>query len=100
MPSSNIFVPYEFLRLHGTNPRNRGWFRLRNLVRSAQAIADAGLGQHELRSLRISLDLLPELTHIHPEILRVSELVPQFLQEEAMRQNLAGVLNQHAQQII
>jgi hypothetical protein len=46
------------------------------LIRSPQAIADAGFGQHELRALRIGLDLLPELAHIDPQILRVGQLIP------------------------
>jgi hypothetical protein len=41
----------NFLRLHGTNPRNTGWFRPCNLIRRAKTIADPGLGlgQHELQ---------------------------------------------------
>ena len=56
--------------------------------------------QHELRTLRIGLDFLAELAHIDAQILRVGQFVPQFLQQEAVRQHLAGVLHQHAQQII
>src|SRR3954469_24588669 len=53
-------------------------------IRRAQPVADAGLGQHELRTLRVGLDLLPELAHIDAQILRVGQFVPQLLQQEAM----------------
>ena len=46
------------------------------LIRRAQPVADAGFGQYELRTLRIGLDLLPELAHVNPQILRIRQLVP------------------------
>src|SRR5690242_8224941 len=69
-------------------------------IRRAQAIADTGLGQEQLRTLGIGLDLLAELADINAQILRVGQLIPQLLQQEAMGQDLAGVLHQHAQQIV
>ena len=70
------------------------------LIGRAQAIADAGLGQHELWPLGIDLDLLAQLTDIDAQILRIRQLVPQLLEQEAMGQHLAGVLHQHPQQLI
>jgi hypothetical protein len=52
------------------------WFRCGASIRGPQAIADARLGQDELRPLRIGLDLLPELAHIDPQVLRIGHLVP------------------------
>src|SRR5947199_2959862 len=77
-------------------------FRLTTIrsIRGAEPVADAGFGQRELRALGIGLDLLAELADIDAQILRVSELVPQLLQEEAVGQHLAGVLHQHAQEIV
>ena len=62
----------------GSRPKPGG--RVTRLIRRAQPIADAGLGQHIVRTFGIGLDLLPELTHIDPQILRIGQLVPQFLQ--------------------
>lgn len=43
----------------------------RNPIRRPQAIANAGLGQRELRTLRGGLDLLAGLAHINAQVLRV-----------------------------
>ena len=59
----------------GLAPQDDG---LALLIRRAQPIADAGFGQDVLRPLGIGLDLLPELAHIDPQILRVGQLVPQL----------------------
>ncbi len=61
--------------------RRPGLFQICNgkpdpLIRRAQAIADAGFSQHVLRSLGIGFDLLPELAHIDPQILRIRQLIP------------------------
>src|SRR5262245_9648309 len=45
------------------------------LIRGTQAVADAGLGEDVVRPLVIGLDLLPELAHVHAQILRVREIV-------------------------
>ena len=60
------------LRLPGGNRCRGTWFQSCDnaaglkLIRSPQAVADAGLCQHELRALGIGLDFLPELAHIDP----------------------------------
>jgi hypothetical protein len=36
------------------------------LIRRPQPVSNPGFGQHKLRALRVSLDLLPELAHINP----------------------------------
>src|ERR1700710_1199250 len=72
----------------------------RVLIRCTQPVANPGFGQDELRTLRVKLDLLPQLAHIDPEILGVGHFIPQLLQEKPVGQHLAGVLHQHAQQII
>src|SRR5712664_4377686 len=73
----------------------RGWFTppsrpreevkklnpCRALIRRAQPISNSGFSQDELRTFRIGFDLLPELTHIHPQILRVGQFIPQLLED-------------------
>ena len=46
------------------------------LVGRTQPIADAGLGENVLRLFGIGFDLLPQLAHIDPQILRVGQIVP------------------------
>src|SRR5271169_1029632 len=48
------------------------------LVGCTQPIANAGLGQDVFGLFGIGLDLLPQLTHVHAEILGVGQTVPQF----------------------
>src|SRR5262245_33231142 len=43
------------------------------LLRRPQPIADPGLRQYVMRPLGIGLDLLPQLPHIDPQVLRVGE---------------------------
>src|SRR5579871_1012412 len=104
MPSWNICVPWSSSRQWEVIHRSARWFQVREpcaeLIRRPQAIADAGLGQYELRPLRIDLDLLAELADIDPQILRIGQLVPELLEQEAMGQHLAGVLHQDAQELI
>jgi hypothetical protein len=45
-------------------------------VRRPQPITDAGLGQDEMRTLRIGLDLLAELADIDAQILCIRQFVP------------------------
>ena len=66
------------------------------LVGRAQTVADAGLGEDILRTLRIGFDLLPQLPHIDAQILRVGQIIPKLAEQEFMRQHLAGMLNQYA----
>jgi hypothetical protein len=84
MPSWNISVPLIVLPAMGGQSPPRAmvpdWRSWLLLIRRAQAIANAGLGQHELRPLRIGLYLLAELADIDAQILRVGEFVPQLLQ--------------------
>src|SRR5262249_36746572 len=74
--------------------------RALRLVGGAQAVADAGLGQQILRALGVPLDLASELAHIDPQILRVGRLVPELLQQEPVREHLAGVLHEQAQELV
>jgi hypothetical protein len=50
--------------------------KLCGIVRCSQLISDAGFRQDVLGALRIGLNLLPELTHIDTQILRISAFVP------------------------
>jgi hypothetical protein len=43
---------------------------------------------------------LSELAHIDPEILSVGLIIPDFTEQEFVRQHLTRVLDEHAQQII
>src|SRR3954468_1864248 len=65
-------------------------------VACAQSVADPGFGEQELRAFGIEFDLLADLTDIDPQILRVREFVPEFLEQEAVGQHLPGMLHQHA----
>src|ERR1700728_1852398 len=47
-----------------------------DLIGRAQAIADTGLGENELRPFGICLDLLAELAHIYPQVLGVGQIIP------------------------
>ena len=66
----------------------------------AQAIADPGLGQNVVRPLGIGLDLVPQLPHVDPQILRIGQVVPQFAEQELVGQHLAGMLHEHTQQLV
>jgi hypothetical protein len=52
------------------------WSRRATLIPCPQPIPDPSLRQHKLRTLGIGFDLLAELTHIDPQILRVGQFVP------------------------
>ena len=49
-------------------------------IGSTQPIPDAGFGQNVLRPLGIGIDLLPKLPHIDPHILRICQIIPQFVE--------------------
>src|SRR5262249_26860997 len=49
-----------------TKDEPSGTSRSPGSIRTAQTIADAGLGENVLRLLRVGLDLLPELAHVYP----------------------------------
>jgi hypothetical protein len=53
-----------------------------------------------LRTFRVGLDLLSQLSHIDPQILSMRKIVPQFSQQELVGQHLASVLHQHPQEFI
>src|ERR1700730_8893357 len=67
-------------------------------VGQPHAVSDAGLGHEVARALRIGLDLAPQLAHIDPQILRVGRLAPQLLQQKLVRQHLADMLDEQAQE--
>src|SRR5258707_9646556 len=71
-----------------------------SLVCRAQTVSDPRFRQDVLRTFRTRLDLLPELPDIYTKILRVREVIPQFPQQESVRQHLAGMLNEHAQELV
>src|ERR1700686_4754019 len=98
-PSTSFLLLYTKTWMPGTRP-GMTKARASALILRPQPISDSGFGQNELRTLRVGFDLLPELSHIDPQILRVGHFVPQFLQEKAVGQHLAGMLHQHAQQFV
>src|SRR5665213_2439071 len=69
-------------------------------VRGAQPVTDAGFGQDVLGTVWLGLDLLPQLADIDAQVLRVGQRIPQLTKQEFVRQNLAGVLDQDAQQFV
>src|SRR5262245_60584424 len=61
------------------------------LIRRPQAVANANLG-HDVVLLRgIGLHFLPQLSHVDAKVLGVGRLLPQLVQQEFVRQHLAGV---------
>jgi len=68
--------------------------------RRAQALADAGFGDDELRPLRIALDLLAQLADIDALVLRIGEVVPELVEQEFMRQHSVRLPHQEPQQIV
>src|SRR6476469_9903473 len=54
--------------------------RQRSLIPRLQPVPDPRLGQHILWALRIGFDLLAELADVDAQILRIGQLVPEFLQ--------------------
>src|SRR5438128_5543508 len=52
------------------------------------------------RTLRIRLDLLPQLPYIHPQILGVGVGGPQLLEQESVGQNFSGMLDEDTQQFV
>src|SRR5258707_13692810 len=71
-----------------------------SLVCRAQTVSDPRFRQDVLRTFRTRLDLLPELPDINTKILWVREVIPQFPQQKSVRQHLAGMLNEHAQELV
>src|SRR5438552_12722276 len=64
-------------------------------------IADARLGQHDLRVIGLVLDLLPQLADIDPQILRVLDMrrAPDRGEDLLVRQHPASVAGEERQQI-
>src|SRR6266478_10073304 len=87
MPATSAGMTAEIVEDHGS-------------ICCAQAISDPGLRQDVLRTFRIRLDLLPELSDINTKILWVREATPQFPQQKSVRQHLAGMLNEYAQELV
>ena len=65
-----------------------------------EPIANSSFGENVLWPLRISFDLLSEVSHMYPKILGVGRVTPKLPYEKFARQHLAGVLNEHTQQVI
>src|SRR5215475_10859755 len=79
--------------------RTRRWLKASS-VRRPEPVADARFRQDVLRTLRIGLDLLPQLPHINTQILRVGQIVPELAEQKLVRENLASVLHQNAQELV
>src|SRR5215469_5080850 len=75
-------------------------FGIKRTSVNAQAVTNPGLSKDISGTLRVRLDLLPELTDIDAQILSVSQIAPEFAQQEFVGEHLAGMLNQHTQQVI
>src|SRR6266436_5183735 len=90
--------PAPYIAVTGNNAG--GWVEDHCSVCCAQAISDPCLRQDVPRTFRICLDLLPELSDINTKILWVREVIPQFPQQKSVRQHLAGMLNEHAQELV
>ena len=69
-------------------------------VRRPQPIADSGFGENEVRAFRVGFDLLSDLPHIYPQVLRIGKVIPQLTKQEFVREYLAGVLDHETQQIV
>src|SRR5262249_8882884 len=69
-------------------------------LRLPQPVADANLGHDVLRSFRIGLDLAAQLANVYPQVLWVGWFVPELLNQEFVREHLARVLDQQAQQVV
>src|SRR5436309_8092268 len=76
--------------------------RLPFVVKLAQAIAYASFGHYVAWLRRITLDLLPKLPDINPEILGLINMrrSPDFAEELLVRDYLAGVFDERAQDFI
>ena len=74
--------------------------RVRFSVRLPPPIADFWFLREMVRTLRIGLYLLPELPHVNAQVLRIGQIVPQLCEQEFVGEHLAGVLHEHAQQVI
>jgi hypothetical protein len=68
----------HFIRKRASKRHSPVAASLASLIRRLQPIADAGLGQHELRTFRIGFDFLAELADIDAQILRVRQLLRTF----------------------
>ena len=53
-----------------------------------------------MRAFGIGFDLLSQLAHIDAQILRISQIVPQLAEQKLVGEHLAGMLNQHAQELV
>ena len=69
-------------------------------VRRPQPIANSGFGENEVRAFGVGFDLLSDLPHIYPQVLRIGKVIPQFTKQEFVREYLAGVLYEHAEKIV
>src|SRR5262249_30876299 len=73
---------------------------LQLLVRRSQPVTDPGLRQYVLRALGVGFDLLPQLPHVDPQVLRVGQIIPELAEYELVGQHLAGMLHQYAQKLV
>src|SRR3984893_17797088 len=71
-----------------------------DLVRLAQPITDAGLGENMGRPLSVRLDLLPQRAHIDAQILHVRVVSPNLPQHETMGQDLARMRHHETQNLV
>src|SRR5258706_15916228 len=64
------------------------------------AVADPLLGKDILRLLGARLDLVTQGSNVHAEVLDFTVAAPELAQDEAVRQNLAGMHYEQAEQVV
>src|SRR5947209_16367954 len=90
--------------LQSRPPRGRAGsprFRSEAVIGFSRPVPDAGLGQDHRRIRRIEFDLLPELAHVGPQILRVLLVSgsPYRRENVLVRDDLARMAGQDGQEI-
>src|SRR4051812_23821387 len=70
------------------------------LIWCAQTVADSRFGQDVFGTFRIGFHFLSQLAHIDAQILGVSMLIPELVEQEFVGQHLAGMLHQKTQEIV
>ena len=70
--------------------------------RGEQLVSDSRLSHHEAGIGRVSLQLFPQMYHIDTEVMSVFDAIwaPDLFENVAVRQDLAGVPDEQAQQSI
>src|SRR5215831_775296 len=66
----------------------------------SKTVPDPRLRENIMWTFSIRLDLVSKLPDIYTKILRIRDVIPQFPQQESVRQYFAGMLNKHAQELV